>query len=189
MKSLKFLLGLLVLTLAFACTSETDLSTDEFSAVENMELEKRTTIQTCNVNDGCFTAIACGLDNIVCAANAGNTATLAAMWINYKQTIELCNENGNVPNCSTTYGNVCENVDVGGVFGDDSCPTYLAMSFCRLECYINNYIHNSNHGTLTEVDVINLEVAFCDHVLSLQNCSRFGYNVNGYCRAFAPPRP
>lgn len=181
MKNLKFLLGLFVLVFMVACTSDTDITADDASAVESTELEKRT-IRDCGGLRGCQAQVGCALDNLASAINSGNASEVVVRMGDLSRIIDYCNGDFvKLPDCDSDYGTDCDDIATGGTDADGNsnndgaCPRYMNYAYCKLLCRTNNYNPESS------VSDLNLRTSFCDYVRALEFCFELGLNDAGYC--------
>jgi len=109
-------------------------------------------------------------DNVIAARNANNPQANSDLWDSWRViacVIDNCNGGFGV-NCSF-YPGTCSDIGTAadGISFDDGCPNIINMAYCRLNCYMREYV-----TTPTDVGLVNIKVALCDYVLNLRNCGQ-----------------
>lgn len=181
MKILKFVFLSIFFILFFSCSDESIQVDATNESVGSVEVEVRSFCAGTECGDltdilNTFTS-----NNLTSFPSPNGTSNMWDDWRRVFCALQACD----IPipsDCGDFqgHGTDCSRIGVPGKDDPNNvglpCPDFVNMSYCRLDCYIRNYVTNP-----TEVGLINVKVAFCDYLLSLNNCLDTGFNLDDFC--------
>ena len=177
MKNFKIIFLALSLFFVYSCDnveSEVLVDADSISA----EVESRMNICQPPV------PLNLALDNFAGHLSSNFPAPPNSMWDDWRIllcAIDVANGDTSFPNCATDFPSTCEQIGVSGPNVGLPCPDFIDMAYCRVNCYVRDYVSNP-----TDVGLVNIKGAFCDYLLAINNCLRDvpGFrpiNLSRYC--------